>query len=327
MSFQEILGQDRAVRMLKRSAERPAHAYLFHGPEGVGKRLAAFSFIKTLFCLEKGEDCCGQCLPCQKVDRGTHPDVFLLEPDGDRIKIEKIREIILESGKKPFEESRKAFVIERAESMTEAAANALLKTLEEPPGSAVFILLCVNPDSLPSTVRSRCRAVPFGRLSPELIRVFLEREPSREGEETVLLMALSKGIPGRLAKFNLEQERVHRETILDLFGRLPRMTPPDLLALAKTMAGKKEEIPLLLEYGQEILRDLVLLRMGCDPGDVLNGDILNRLRSVSDPLSDRGLFECFRVFSEAERIRNLNPNPELLWDSALIQMTQAVNPL
>lgn len=315
------------MRILRRSAERPAHAYLFHGPEGVGKRLAAFSFVKTLFCLEKGEDCCGQCLPCRKVDRGTHPDVILLEPEGDRIKIEKIREIILESEKKPFEESRKAFVIERAESMTEAAANALLKTLEEPPGSSVFILLSVNPDSLPSTVRSRCRVVAFGRLSPDLIRLFLNRDASGGGEETDLRVALSKGVPGRLARINLEQEEGQRETILDLFGRLPRMSPPELLAQAKAMAGKKEEIPLLLEYGQEMLRDLLLLRMGCDPADVLNGDILDRLRSVSDPISDRGLFECFRVFSEAERIRNLNPNPELLWDSALIQMTQAVNPL
>ena len=141
MSFVHVIGHDRQKDVLLRAVRhgRLAHAYLFAGPEGVGKRLMALALVRILFCAE--ERGCGECPPCRKVDHHNHPDLHLLEPDGNSIKIEQIRNIQRDLNLRPHEAARKVCLIESAEAMTVGAANALLKTLEEPRGDTLLILL------------------------------------------------------------------------------------------------------------------------------------------------------------------------------------------
>ncbi len=148
MTFDQILGHERQKEILSRALAngRIAHAYLFSGPDGIGKRLMAMALARAIVCLEQRG--CGNCLACRKIDHQNHPDLHLLEPDGNSIKIDQIRSFQRELNFKPLEAPRKICMIEQADAMTVGAANALLKTLEEPRGDTLLILLSAQPNRL-----------------------------------------------------------------------------------------------------------------------------------------------------------------------------------
>jgi DNA polymerase III subunit delta' len=161
-SFETFPEQDEAKRLLSAAlAEGPAHAYLFHGPAGVGKRRAATAFAGELL----GEP--------DRVARGTHPDLYVLEPLGDQIRIDPIRALRRDLHMRPFEAARRVYLVFGAHLMNEDAADALLKDLEEPPEYAVIVLVADEIGPLPETIRSRCQLVPFRRLSRGAIKAHL----------------------------------------------------------------------------------------------------------------------------------------------------------
>ena len=158
-AFERFPEQAEAKRLLRAALdEGPAHAYLFHGPRGVGKRRAAVAFAAELI------------REPERVQRGTHPDVYLLEPIGDQIRIDDIRALRRDLHMRPFEAARRVYLVYAAETMNEDAADALLKDLEEPPSYAVIVLVADDLGPLPETIRSRCQLVPFRRLSERAVR-------------------------------------------------------------------------------------------------------------------------------------------------------------
>jgi len=161
-SFETFPEQEEAKRLLRAAvAEGPAHAYLFHGPAGVGKKRAALAFAGALI----GE--------ADRVARRAHPDLYVLEPLGDQIRIDPIRELRRDLHMRPFEADRRVYVVLGAHLMNEDAADALLKDLEEPPPYAVIVLVADEIGPLPETIRSRCQHVPFRRLSRRAIKSYL----------------------------------------------------------------------------------------------------------------------------------------------------------
>lgn len=173
--WERLVGQETAVASLRDAlaSGSPGHAWLFVGPEGVGRRPAAFAFAAALNCPQGG---CGECAICRKVLRGAHPDVHLIVPEGQQILVDQIRGsqsdrgVIPEASRSMIEGSAKVFVLEDAAQMNPHAANALLKVLEEPPDGVVFILVTADPQALPETVVSRCRRIDFVPLGPQAIR-------------------------------------------------------------------------------------------------------------------------------------------------------------
>ncbi|MFC4768518.1 DNA polymerase III subunit delta' [Effusibacillus consociatus] len=156
---------------------RLAHSYLFLGPEGSGMKETAVHFAKGILCeQELPERPCGTCINCRRVDSGNHPDLVFLEPDGQTIKIQQIREVQKSFSLKALEASRKVYIVTHAELMTPEAANALLKFLEEPSTPVVAILLANRKSGLMPTVVSRCQIIPFQRISPALIQAALQAE-------------------------------------------------------------------------------------------------------------------------------------------------------
>ncbi|MBT8489611.1 MAG: DNA polymerase III subunit delta', partial [Deltaproteobacteria bacterium] len=180
MSFTTIYGQEKQIELLKRSieTERIAHAYLFYGMQGIGKKTSAIAFAKALNCKKEQSDSCNSCSACIKITRGVHPDVITIEPEGLVIKIKNIREVQNQIKFRPFEGKKRVFIIVDAEKMNSPSANALLKTLEEPNPSNILILLTSRPYQLPETIISRCQKIRFDPIRKDAIESFLEKETS-----------------------------------------------------------------------------------------------------------------------------------------------------
>ncbi|MGA2838030.1 MAG: DNA polymerase III subunit delta' [Acidimicrobiales bacterium] len=167
--FEGVVGQERAVSRLTDAARRPVHAYLFHGPPGTGKRAAARGLAAALLCPHGG---CGVCSSCRRALAGTHPDLVTVERTGAALDVDDAREIVARAQRRPFESARQVLVVPDVHLATKAAP-ALLKTVEEPPPSTVFVLLA---DDLPpglATIVSRCVQIPFATVSPRVVEEWL----------------------------------------------------------------------------------------------------------------------------------------------------------
>src|SRR5213075_1781585 len=195
-----------AKRLLRAAlADAPAHAYLFHGPAGVGKRTAALAFAAELI----GEH--------SRVTSGVHPDLYLVEPVGDQIRIDDIRALRRDLHMRPFEADRRVYVLYSAETMNEDAADALLKDLEEPPPYAVIVLVADDLGPLPETIRSRCQLVPFRRLSERTIRAALDaRAPGLDEERRTALARVAAGRIHRIDALLDPEAAARREALLEV---------------------------------------------------------------------------------------------------------------
>lgn len=266
--FTGIIGHGRLTQLLAAETRKPAQAYLFVGPSGVGKASAARIFAAGLLCPEawEHED---PCRSCRRVASGNHPDLLLVEPDGaSTVGVDRIRATILAASLAPVEGDRKVFIIDEASTMTDGAANALLKTLEEPSRSTHFILIAESEDDLPSTIASRCRVLQFGRVSEGLITAGLTSrgiDSSRAGEAA----RISSGRPGlaillatgdRIAEFRQAWIGVPPRVTTDpgdagrLAGELTQSTSPLLDTIRERHAGEGAETKRDRERQQRELR-------------------------------------------------------------------------
>jgi DNA polymerase-3 subunit delta' len=205
-TFSNVPEQAEAKRLLTAALEEgPAHAYLFHGPAGVGKRATAVTFAAELL----GEH--------NRVERRSHPDLYVLEPLGDQIRIDAIRELRRDLHMRPFEAARRVYLIFGAELMNDEAADALLKDLEEPPPYAVIVLVADDVGPLSETIRSRCQPVPFKRLSEKAVRAAIaERSPGLSPNEEAALARVAAGRLDRVERLLDPKATERRAELLEL---------------------------------------------------------------------------------------------------------------
>ncbi len=263
MSFTDIEGHDRPIAILKRALANQtlAHAYLFSGEEGVGKKLAALTLAAAVNCANGGPDGgCGECPSCRKIASGGHPDVHLVASDGDEIKIDQIRQVQADLALKPFEGTKKTLIVDSAERMNPASSNAFLKTLEEPPGDALIILVTAMAQSLLPTIRSRCQEIRFQPLSRHALALLLMKRRGLSEEDAWFLAALARGSVGRGLVMDVKQEKAERDQIMALWSGLPLMGAGEVLALAEGYAKDRERFDRLLTIGVEFLRDALVYR-------------------------------------------------------------------
>jgi len=234
--FDDVIGHRPILEMLGNDAVRPSHAYLFVGPGSVGKAAVARRFAASLLC---GDD--AGCI--RRVLANGHPDLTLVEPDGKTVlTVDRARETIARAVLTPVEASHKVFVFEEAGAMNEEAANALLKTLEEPSASTVFILVAESEDELPPTVASRARTVLFGRVPDDEIAAALEAH-GVDADQAERAAAASGGRPGIALMLATRPEvAAFRSAWLGVPGRVT-VRPGDAFRLAEELIAAAD--PLL----------------------------------------------------------------------------------
>ncbi|GGJ30265.1 DNA polymerase III subunit delta' [Paenibacillus hunanensis] len=320
MSFQEIIGQETAKKVLQNGLrqQKISHAYLFHGPAGSGQLKMAFSFAQALVCLEKGVDACGHCIECRKMEHGNHPDFLLVEPDGSSIKIDQIRELQRIFSYRSEAGNRKIYIIQDADKMTVQAANSLLKFLEEPPAPAVAMLLTDNVQSILPTIRSRTQPVLFTAVDPKqmiqlladenyplpLVRcaVHLVSDP----EECRKLLAENWFAEIRNVVLQLGKESASR-------GSMSLITAQQKLF----KGGLGDHVDQVFDLFHLWFKDLIHIQIGQNESIVFI-DQLESLSKVAHTRSMQHWISCMALAAECKKMLRSNVNGQLCMEQFLI---------
>ncbi|GAB4256745.1 MAG: DNA polymerase III subunit delta' [Deferrisomatales bacterium] len=259
MSFDAVVGHERPIRVLRRTLRsgRVPHAYLFWGPDGVGKERVARAAARVLLCaapegLERAEGC-GRCAGCRKAAAGSHPDLHLLAPSGNTVPVADVRALQERLAFQAFERGRKVAIIRDAFRMTREAANGLLKTLEEPPAGTHIFLLAHHRNQLLPTLVSRCQCLRFDPVAEEQVRRLLEERGVEPGAARSLAAAAG-GCPGAVLGRDPEALGRLEAEVADLRARWPRMGVGDRFAASSRWAAEKDRLSERLEALERALR-------------------------------------------------------------------------
>jgi len=334
MSFKKILGQKQPIEILQNSIKTKnlAHAYLFFGQGIVGKRTTALEFAKTINCLNpNNQDNCGECLSCQKIEKQIHPDVFFIEPIKTSataregyIRIDDIRELQKKIAYLPFEGKHKIVIVDQAEQINLQAANAFLKSLEEPPKSTIFILMASNIYRLLPTILSRCQGVRFNLLTPDIIQQILLTENPEDDPDLLRLKASKANGDLERARENTSLNFANfREDALNLINEISFKRMDLTFKFAREWKKRSAEIPEMLDEMSYILRDLAIIKLGCSKKDVFNVDLFENLKSTAEKKQLRSLNKMFEATIESKTDLKSNLNAQLTLESMLIKFCEA----
>lgn len=323
MPFADIVGHDQVVEVFRRALRsgKTSHSYIFEGPTGCGRRTVALALVQALFCQAVDDDACGVCSSCRKVAAGSHADIHLIEPDGQFIKIEQVRELQRDLGLRPYEAPRKACIIESAERFNPAAGNSLLKTLEEPPGNAIIILLTENVGMLLPTIRSRCQLIRFAPLSPESVYTLLVRSGT-DADAAAVRSAMSEGSMQRALELDDEALATRRETLLKHIAALDRNRIASIFDASEELSGTRDEtletVDLLLSFS----RDVVHLAAGNN--DIVNTNQRTALEAIAARCTLEGALQLVGDVMETRRSIRRNANSKLALDQLFMRMADTV---
>lgn len=249
--FEKILGNDKIKEELINSVKlnKYSHSYLFIGISGIGKKMIAKEFAKMILC-EGKEKYCGICKSCIEFDSNNNPDFQEIEPDGNNIKIEQIREMQRKIVEQPIISNRKVYLIDDADTMTKEAQNCLLKTLEEPPEFANIILIGSNESSFLSTIKSRCTIIKFGVIPDEDIKQYLNNKYDMQDVPQSILEAAS----GSIGKAEILKDKQELYVAIDkVINQMENMDLIDTLKNADIIYKSQEDKEEILEYINIIL--------------------------------------------------------------------------
>lgn len=329
MSWSAILGQPMATRLLRQAVTtgKVAHAYLFVGPQGVGKQRTAIELAKSLNCLSPQPDgsACDACVSCRKVeaDPPTHPDLMLVAPDGRFIKTDQMRELQSEMYARPTEGRARVAVIDGAERLNAESGNRVLKLLEEPPPHAVFVLLTHNLSGVLPTILSRCQIVNFPPLSTEEVTSFLRSNFQLESGQAHMFAALSGGSIGRALEMASTPEVIQRrDEAYGLLRRVGELDDVDLLTQAEAMEKQRESLDAWLEMLTIWLRDALVISQGATEQLVANADKLPEVRQLAMRHETPLLMGMLEAVSEARGRMLRNANQRLSLDVMILQLNQ-----
>ncbi|HLY22120.1 MAG TPA: DNA polymerase III subunit delta' [bacterium] len=340
MFFRELIGQ-RDARAVLQGALRSgcvAHAYLFVGPEGVGRRAAALAFAQALLCATGfndmvagesadrrsagGDDACGTCAACRKVAAGAHPDLRIIAPGGRTesgaerraVGIEQIRDLKREASYPPYEARWKVFIIEDAEAMRAEAANSLLKVLEEPPAQSVIILISESASALLPTIVSRSQIVRFTFVPAAEIAAALTERAGVPAAQAPFLGALAGGRPGLALRESAEGGAAleFRQDVVKTLGAVAGGGPVRRLEAAEAVSRQKDEINRWLDTALLWIRDVAVWQAAHDPALLVNLDRRDQIAAWAERARPEGVRHAAAAIEGAKTNLQHNVNPRLV---------------
>ncbi|MGB2693936.1 MAG: DNA polymerase III subunit delta' [Dehalococcoidia bacterium] len=339
----EIIGQARALAVLRRAVEdegRLSHAYLFVGPEHVGKATVARRFAQALNCVSEGERPCGECRSCRLIAEDKHPDVEWLRVGGlcdesehkdhessRDIRICQVRRLERVVSRTAFEARYRVIVVDPADALTTEAANAFLKTLEEPPSQVVLVLVTAREEALLETVRSRCRRVAFDGVPREAIASALRERWGAEPAQAERLARLSGGRLGwAVAALTDEKLLEEREEVVEDIESLLAGGYSERFAYAAELAGRYSRNPdavrATLELWRDWWRDVLLVAAGKHEL-VADPQRLDTLRSYAAQYGVQGALQALAAVSEGREHLEERANPTLALEAMLLELPAA----
>ena len=246
MIFENIIGNEKNKKLLEDiiAKNKIANAYMFIGQESIGKFLFAKEFAKAILCLNENKPC-NKCKSCLELENSNNPDLTIIEPDGNNVKIEQIRELNKKVVEKPIVSTKKVYIINDADLMTKEAQNCLLKTLEEPQEYVVIILIASNENNILATVKSRCTKLFFENISDDDIQKYL-KEKIGDVQFEKSMIKLSEGSIGRCIQIAQKKDVLYE--FEDIIKNIENMDKLQILSCSKYFSDNKDDINLILNY-------------------------------------------------------------------------------
>jgi DNA polymerase III subunit delta' len=318
----DIAGHAMQLATLRHALEqdRLHHAYVFVGPEGVGKRTLALSLAKAIHCSEATRDFCGGCASCLKIENKNHPDVRLIGPLAGKkeISIEQVRALEKELNYHAFAGGKKIGIIDPAELMNFSAQNALLKTLEEPPSGSLLILITTSAGALLPTLLSRCLRLAFGPLPQRDVERRLLDRRDMSAEQARALASVSLGSLGRALSPDIQDLAEKRQSWIEALT-----APADAAAwaaLAEELAKDRAETLQFLDWLAEWYRDLLVFHATQTTDQICNRDLLEKFRAqVENVTVSRALKLRACALAASGRVRR-NVNRRLALENLLVRI-------
>jgi len=319
MFLKDILGQERVIGFLKQAlqSKQMPHALLFLGNEGVGKGSTALALAQALNCEDRqpDQDACGRCRSCRLFAAGSHPDFWQISPEGEsvqpQIKIEQIRELRRQVGFHPMAGNWRVVLLKPAETLNEAAANALLKTLEEPPAGNLFILTAIGERDLLPTIVSRCRRLSFGAIPQAILVRELQHQKGLSPEQAALVAAINYGSLGQALAEDLPDLLARRDQVVSELEVLQERSTGEILKWATEKGKKATGLERFVLLARLWYRDLLALACQAAPGQLVNQDRLPELKSQQQQLSSALILERLEALDTMKRQVRANLNVEL----------------
>lgn len=337
MTLREIIGQRRLTALLARAIERDSlpPTLLFAGPSGVGKWAVARATAQAVNCQARAAtsdlavDACGTCRACDRIARGVHVDVIMLEPDERAsIKIDVVRDVLSRTSFRPFEGRKRVVLIREADTLETASQNALLKSLEEPPPGTMFILTTAVPGALLPTVRSRCMRLRFGRLTSAEVAAALMRDHGYSEAEAREAAPVADGSLGQALALIDNDVSMFRDLAMALLrhtaGRADSQSRVQGASALHTGGAKKErsreDVALVLRLVASMLRDLEAINAGADRAVIANPALLEELEALARAYSGDRARAAFGAVDRALTALERNAGTKVVTEWLAVQM-------
>lgn len=346
IGFNSIINQKKPIRILTTLLKNGTlpHAFLFTGTEGVGKQATAIALAMACNCQRKNTgtkaahqsdpnfdsppansdvtsiDACGVCKSCKKIASGKHADIIRIQPSGSFIKIAQIRELVHTLSMKPYEAKIRVVIVTDAEAMNEAASNALLKILEEPPQRTILVLIATRKSGLLPTIVSRCQQVAFSPIAKENIVHLLRKEHVLSDEAAGIIAAMANGSYSRAQVMARGNWLRRRKWLLDEIEILSLQNAGRLLALAEKLSRERQAISDTLEIIKVWFRDLIIARY--DSGKIVNQDLAGKIKIAAGKTALPALLSKVNAVQQVQNRLAANTNLRLVLEALLMQLAQ-----
>ena len=345
--FSTLIGNDevkQALRQLLIGGRVPG-SLLFTGEAGIGKKLFALELAKALNCRNRaGVEPCDECSSCKRISKSTfppfgsaddnkdrmiwseHADVAMARPYNHIIRVKPMRELEREANFRPFEGAARVFIVEDAEYMNDQAANALLKTLEEPPATTHLILTTTNPMALLQTIRSRCQMIRFAPIPFSAIEPFLIKQSGMSADDAALLARTSRGSLGNALSVDVDDYRERRQSMLNILrgltltgNRVQLLRSAEELATAKDRGDYEQSLDVL----ETLIRDAWALSLGRPAISITNYDLIDELQAIAGELGSKRAERWLVQIEELRGALEVNLNRKIASDGLLMSMAAA----